>query len=61
MDVLLGTEVQQLLLVKSRVELNLKSSRANAAVIQDMLDLGNVEVGKTCQVESANGSFKIIR
>lgn len=33
MDVLLGTEVQQLLLVKSRVKLNLKSSRANAAVI----------------------------
>jgi hypothetical protein len=33
MDVLLGTEVQQLLLVKSRVKFNLKSSRANTAVV----------------------------
>jgi hypothetical protein len=47
MDIFLGAEVQQFLLVESRVQFNLKSSRTNTAVIQNVLDLGNVEVGKT--------------
>lgn len=47
-DVFLVAEFQKLGLEETRVQLDLVSSRSDAAVVQNVLKLGDVKVGDTC-------------